>query len=306
MLLVNVFVDVVSRQSKEDVVRFLDDHPGFVDPPIYAPVAIAVHINCTPDILSFLIQRGCDIDKRIKTIGKWTPLHLVIMAERLDLLDILLSSGANHYKGGGRFLTPALVSAARLNRVDMLERLLQHDRNQVNITDYRGVTALRSAAKFGCVEAARFLLSRGADPHMADKDGMTPLRMCRSDDFFGATTVAQEVVRIVKARGQIARLLEEEERAYLVHKAFVLHSASSMISHAGTTWSTILKAPYALRDRLCRKRVMPKVMYHVSGMTSSPGGSVEMMTEGPFAQQVLHEVWGLKEDVFREFVSYLF
>jgi hypothetical protein len=172
--------------------EFFRDFPSYLNPDHEdAPIATAVHHRCSVEVLRYLIGKGCGgVDMKMMAFETAreakTPLCIATRSGRTDLVDVLLQAGANHAKKSGQFRTPPIVYAVQDKKREtaILERLLRHDPHQVDWTDRNNVTALRSAAKYGNVDAARILLSCGANPTLADNKGFTPLDMCRSGAFF--------------------------------------------------------------------------------------------------------------------------
>jgi ankyrin repeat protein len=105
----------------------------------------------------------------------WTPLMRAVQRGSLELVDLLLSLGAdaNIVAPGGKSalsvaqdLKDKTVSKAMAKR---LARITKPD-----LPDARGRTALFHAAVRGDVRAIAALLARGAKPDLGDRDGVTP------------------------------------------------------------------------------------------------------------------------------------
>lgn len=74
------------------------------------------------------------------------------------------------------------LSAVTRNDLEAVERILDTGGVEVNFrTEVTGQTALGSACGLGRVEIVRLLLSRGADPNIANSTGMTPLQRAAYD-----------------------------------------------------------------------------------------------------------------------------
>ena len=71
-----------------------------------------------------------------------------------------------------------LIEAAGAGRLDAVERLLR-DGADVNARDARG----RTAAMGEHVRVVRALVDAGADPTIADRDGVTPLEHAHSGGY---------------------------------------------------------------------------------------------------------------------------
>lgn len=283
------------------------EHPSLTDSLDKSPIGMAVESRCTLEIVRFLIDQGCPVDKRA---SKHTPLSLAVRFGRSDLVDLFLDKGASHAKKSGDFSTPPIVYSAQLQtdtNISILTSLLRYDPHQINWIDRNGVTALRSAAKYGNLEAVRVLLSRGADPTIADKNGMTPLKMCRSNDFFPSNYISDVLLTNIKNRRLIAKLLEEEERAYLVYKGKAIFHANFVAKYyyPRNIWS-LNHLPEILKKRVCFRKNLPSVFFSTQGLCSVPGGKIVQSAEPHPIQEILYEVW-LKSnsDIFRYLMNFL-
>ena len=268
-------------------------------------IAIAVDLGCSEEVLRFLLVNGIDgINAKYED---HTPLFLAVHYRRADLVEVLLEAGAKYYKKSGKFRTPPIVKAAQRD-VRSLENLLRRDPHQIDWTDCNGVTALRSAAKHGNLETARLLIAHGADPTLGDREGRTPLSMCRSNDYFPIWTNHHLVLEILQNRRHITTLLEEEERAYFIYKGYRIHDARLVeedYKYPGNLFS-ILHLPEVLKKRICRRQAVPQVLYRAQGLRARPCDAlVEAWTVPQQVQEVLYEVWGLKQDLFRELIKFL-
>lgn len=95
-----------------------------------------------------LLAAGADPNQRTQAYPpetySLTPMHLVSSGEHPEIIEVLLSAGAD-----------------------------------ANGTDASGMTALHWAAYASALEAARLLIEHGADPELKDKEGKTPLGYAR-------------------------------------------------------------------------------------------------------------------------------
>jgi hypothetical protein len=269
-------------------------------------IALVVDLGVSVDILRSLIHEGCgDVDMRYE---ERTALYLAVSHRRADLVEVLLQAGASHYKKSGKFRTPPIILAAQRD-ARCLEILLRHDPHQIDWTDRHGITALRSAAKYGNLETARLLLAHGADPTLGDdKEGKTPLFICKSSDSFPAWATNLSVLHILHHRRHIAKLLEDEERAYLVYKIYRIHHARLVAEDYKYTnhLFSILHLPEVLKKRICRRQAIPQILHTAQGLRAHPHGPIIEGWDAPNqAQEVLHEVWGMKQDMWRELLGLL-
>lgn len=293
--------------------EFFTAHPSYLDPDEEAPIATAVHHRCSVEVLQYLIGKGCGgVDKKMMDMettreGK-TPLCIAIQSGRTDFVDVLLQTGANYAKKSGQFRTPPIVYAVQNKKREttILRHLLRHDPQQVDWTDCNGVTALRSAAKYGNVDAVRILLSCGANPTLADKKGFTALDMCRSGAFFPFLFFQDIDTIIATNRRQIAHLLEEEDRAFLVYKGYAIEDGLLARREFQGELFSILHLPEVLKKRVFYHKAFPQILYTAQGYQTRPGGDVVKMDPTTVVQEVLYEIWTtMKRDVFKELMGFL-
>lgn len=98
-----------------------------------------------------------------------------------------------------RFGGTALIPAAERGHVEAVRFLLEATRVDVNHVNNLGWTALLEAIVLSSggpphQEIVRLLLAHGADPNIADRDGVTPLRHARSRGYL-------EIARTLEAAG---------------------------------------------------------------------------------------------------------
>jgi hypothetical protein len=89
-------------------------------------------------------------------------------------------------------------ACARTGRVDRLRRLLEKNPELIKAQNGDGETPVHQAAKYGELEALRFLLARGGDVRAKSKQGVTPLHLAAA---FGEAQNHLEVVEVLKSAG---------------------------------------------------------------------------------------------------------
>ncbi len=132
------------------------------------------------DIARFLVERGADLN--IPSVDGAAPLFAVVNTQwapktdtpqpttkyeqthYLDLMKLMLDKGAN--------------PNARLSK----ELWYTASKESTNAA---GATPFWKCASVGDVECMRFLISRGADPNVANVDGVTPLLIAAGAGFHG-------------------------------------------------------------------------------------------------------------------------
>jgi hypothetical protein len=153
-----------------------------------------------PDVALVLVRAGADLRARAAQdaggVPGGTPVtHAAVfgMTAVLDLLvaagapvdDVVMAAAAGDVTGHLTARTPAedtilaLIMAADHQRIDVIDLLLAAG-VRVDATDPTwGRHPLRLAAANGRGRSVAHLLSRGADPRLRDRQGRTPLQLCR-------------------------------------------------------------------------------------------------------------------------------
>ena len=176
-------------------------------------------INDRADAAAYLLDRGAEIDDAGPGFDVVrTPLHWAAIYGSRAAADVLLDRGADvgardpdhgatpidhaHYEGHAALRDRIVDRAGGIHdavfwgRTGRVEALVAADSAQVNArrqTD--GAAPLHQAVRAGRADAVAFLLERGADPGLKDKEGRT------------AAAVARE-----EGRDEIVALLPAEDR----------------------------------------------------------------------------------------------
>ena len=103
------------------------------------------------------------------------PLHTAITNRQLDMIELLLSKGANiNAVPKNPSGLPALHLAVSRNQGDIVSKLLDC-RAQINLKNGSGQTALHVAIRYNSIDALAILLRRGASLCEKDAEGFTAL-----------------------------------------------------------------------------------------------------------------------------------
>ena len=105
-----------------------------------------------------LLKQGTDVNA-VRVDGL-TALHAAVYADRLDIVDVLLSAGAKAAAANRYGVTPLYLAAVNGN-ADIIRRLIDAGADP-NATDAGGETVLMTAARTGSPAALRVLIERGA------------------------------------------------------------------------------------------------------------------------------------------------
>ena len=129
--------------------------------------------------MRLLADAGADVNARMKKPYDETALMRAAYLGAEATVGALLDTGAD-VNGANTFGETALWLAARQNRPRVVELLLKRGADPNRLTRPNpqwfsdGGNALNVAVDKGCMECARLLLARGADPRVADANGRTP------------------------------------------------------------------------------------------------------------------------------------
>ena len=115
-----------------------------------------------------------------------TVLHLAAAGYRVEIVRLLLESGADpnaarnmrkssplHYAADG-FITGPGWDAKR--QVETIDCLLKNGAN-IHLQDMNGATPLHRAVRTRCAAAVKYLLRAGSDPTAKNKPGSTPFHL---------------------------------------------------------------------------------------------------------------------------------
>jgi hypothetical protein len=131
-----------------------------------------------------------------------TALHLAAAGYRVEIVRLLLAVGADpnaaqngrrssplHYAADGFIIGPAWDPA---RQVATIRRLLDNGAN-IHLQDKNGATPLHRAVRTRCAGAVRCLLQAGSDPKMPNKSGSTPFHLAVQNTGRGGTGAAAAV-----------------------------------------------------------------------------------------------------------------
>ncbi|HKP24766.1 MAG TPA: ankyrin repeat domain-containing protein [Dongiaceae bacterium] len=154
----------------------------------------AVHHNDLALALD-LIKRGADLNA--EALNHDTPWLLAGALGHTGMLAAMLETGKVDYIIRNRYGGNALIPACERGHVDTVRLLLERSKIDVNHINNLGWTGLLEAVILSDggarhVEIVRLLLAAGADPNIADKDGVTPLQHARERRYDAIATLIRD------------------------------------------------------------------------------------------------------------------
>ena len=208
---------IASRGTYSQVLHCLEKYSNYInkiDEHYHTPLHYAIEYNQPIDIIKLLLSSGAHVNVHFSG-GDETALHTSVGSNNYNLVKLLLDNNANVNIRTSRGETPlhrACINNA-YNRVKIVYELIKHGANieardkdgltplmyaaRANNVNYinalmlnkayayaqdnEGNTALHYAAQKKDIEgkshALRFLLRRGVDPNIRNKEGLTPLHL---------------------------------------------------------------------------------------------------------------------------------
>lgn len=135
--------------------------------------------------VEFLIDAGADINKQDETC--FNPFLLSCLTNDLTLLRITLK-GKPDLTRLTRFGGVGITPASEKGHVEIVRELVLHTDMNVNHTNFVGWTPLLEAIVLNDggakqQEIVKLLLDHGANPHMTDMWGKTPLFLAREKGY---------------------------------------------------------------------------------------------------------------------------
>ena len=157
-------VDIFSASSlalKDNLKTIIEKNPAIVNSKDSFG-QIALHCAANKDVAEVLISKDTNIHVMDK--NGWTPLHLAAFEGRRDVVEFLISNGAD--------VDIFVVSA--LGMIDKAKQLLEKKSGLANAISKDGSTPLHVVATKDMVE---LLISKGANANISNKHSLMPLHI---------------------------------------------------------------------------------------------------------------------------------
>lgn len=134
------------------------------------------------NLAAYLIGQGADINAVADNYD--TPWLLAGALGRNAMLIAMLETGKVDYTKRNRYGGNALIPACERGHVETVRLLLSRSKIDVNHVNNLGWTGLLEAVILSDggprhIEIVKLLLEAGADPNIADNDGVSPLQHAR-------------------------------------------------------------------------------------------------------------------------------
>ena len=178
-----------------------------------------VHINCrdtyytrfTPlheasyrgikDNVRLLLELGAD--PNVSDCWGNRPLHGAAQIGSKEVAQILINGGANVNAA-----TTVLLDAVKSGHYEVAELLIESGFNVNGVTG--NISPLHVAVEGYCKDSVKFLIENGADPNVADSDGLTPLQWIAKDGQNENEDLPTEMARLLIEGGAELNIANED------------------------------------------------------------------------------------------------
>ncbi|CAB0040198.1 unnamed protein product [Trichogramma brassicae] len=161
-------------------------HPDLADADGSTSLHIICKRECDDDLMDIFFKINDDMQQTVQVdvpdnLGS-TPLHFAVLAGNKRIIETLLRKGVDPNSADVDGLTSLHHMALRKIDDDLSEKFFEicDELQRTLLVDVRsnfGNTPLHLALRNGKMKTAKSLLTRGADPYLADADGLTSIHI---------------------------------------------------------------------------------------------------------------------------------
>ena len=177
-------------------------------------------------LLKFLFSLE-DVDPNV-VVSRWTALHLSILRNNLQIINVLLQNGASPLIGGDEGLTPLMV-ASHMGNLEVVQAMVNVEPRIINQVDTKGRTALMFASLNNQIGIVHFLLQRNSEPNMSLKDGANALEIASLKGHIEIVRLLLEAganPNVVHNHGVTALIIATKEGHFELVKLLLAHGAN--------------------------------------------------------------------------------
>ncbi len=158
------------------------------------PPIMAGCIANSYESVRILIENGADVNWRSPASRNQQPIRWASQGASLDLVKLLLSSGADMESSPDDKGTP-LMAALHSRRFEIAAYYFIHNAN-VDVIGRDGETIIHEAIKTGNPEMVRLALSRKAPLDVKDPEGKTTLQLAKENGNAEITELIEKAIKI--------------------------------------------------------------------------------------------------------------
>lgn len=165
---------VASALGKEEILSLLISHGAKVDSTGPGSPMLRALVADNAKVLDFLLKNGCNVNTIFSAYGNQSALQLASFWQHVNVTRLLLERGANPNQSTGDEWTP-LQNAAVGGNIDIIEALISKGANVAGDPTSKVLPPLLLASSQSHYSAVKVLLKHGADVNEVGTSGATSL-----------------------------------------------------------------------------------------------------------------------------------